>query len=978
MIVERGARSLRALASWLAVTAVAGAADVDFDRDVRPIFNAHCVACHGGVKKAGGVSFIARSDALAEADSGVAAIVPGDAAASELVRRVTSADEAERMPPPDHGRALTAVEVATLRAWIDGGAVWADHWSFVPPRDAAPPLVRGQGWETWGTTSLDAFIAARASAAGLLPAPPARAAGWLRRVSLDLVGLPPTVEEFDAFLADGGGATEAATVQRAKERVVDRLLASPHFGERWASVWLDLARYADTFGFEKDPTRSIWPWRDWVIRAFNADMPFDEFTIRQLAGDLLPDATTDDLLATAFHRNTQTNTEGGTDDEEYRMAAVIDRVNTTWTTWQATTFGCVQCHAHPYDPYPHDDFYRFLAYFDGTLDCDQNDEAPTLPVPEDPATREGVAELVRATAAERQAANAVGVGIATHTTDWAPLAVREVATTGGTLEAIGPSAFAAGGTLPVGVRYDLDVVLPAGTTAIRLVIDLDSGREEAAPPERGAVASFVEITIPGEVAAPPAATDAEGREDEKPPEPHRMKIAEVIADTLDGPSDPRDTLKPNSEGFGGYPGLVRPRWCVFVMEDPAAIPADGRVRISITQSAASNSGTQACTLRRFRLDTSADAAWCGLVADLDRRAAMQRLRDHEATLRKLAGPKVPVLREQPAEGRRTTHVFIRGNRLDCGAAVTPAIPVAVAPPATMPADRLGMARWLVGERNPLAARVLANRLWAEMFGTGLVETLEDFGSSGARPSHPELLDHLAVRLVREHDWSLKRFLRELALSAAYGQTAAAPADVVARDPRNRLLARGPRSRLTAEMVRDQALVWSGRLVPTLGGPPVFPPQPEGIWRSAYSGAKWETSTGPDRFRRSIYTFVKRTAGFPALLTFDAPSRDLCVARRFPTNTPLQPLATLNDPMMIELAAGLATRMAAAGPTLREQIAFGCRVVTLDAPPESMVAALERLHAEAVAAAARGPADTDLDPLTVVATALLNLDLALVR
>jgi hypothetical protein len=976
--MEGWPRALRGLGCWLAATAAVGAADVEFDRDVRPLLNAHCVACHGGVKKAGGVSFIARSEALVEADSGVAAIVPGDAAASELVRRVTAADEAERMPPPDHGRALTAREVATLRAWIDSGATWTEHWSFVPPRDVPPAPAAGARWANWGATSLDPFVAARADAAGLEPAAPAGAAEWLRRVSLDLVGLPPTVDEFDAFLADGGGAAEATTVQRAKERVVDRLLASPPFGERWASVWLDLARYADTFGFEKDPTRSIWPWRDWVIRAFNADLPFDEFTIRQLAGDLLPNPTTDDLLATAFQRNTQTNTEGGTDDEEYRMAAVLDRVNTTWTTWQATTFGCVQCHAHPYDPYPHDDYYRFLAYFDGTLDCDQNDETPTLTVPEDPAEREGMAMLVRTVAAERQAANAVGVGIATRTTDWAAVAVREVATTGGTLQEIGPGAVEAGGTLPVGVRYDLDVELPAGTTAIRLAIDLDSGRDEAAPPERGAVASFVEITVPGEVAVPPAVADREDADGEKPPEPRRLVIAEVIADTLDGPCDPRDTLRTNSEGFGGYPGLTRPRWCVFVLDDPAALPPDGRVRVSITQSAASNAGTQACTLRRFRLDASADAAWSRLAADPDRRAAAERLRDHEATLRKVAGPKVPVLREQPAEGRRTTHLFMRGNRLDCGAAVTPAIPAAVAPPAAMPADRLGMARWLVGGSNPLAARVLANRLWAEMFGIGLVETLEDFGSSGARPSHPELLDHLAVRLVRDHAWSIKRFLRELALSATYGQTAAAPADLVARDPRNRLLARGPRSRLTAEMVRDQALVWSGRLTPDLFGPPVFPPQPEGIWRSVYSGATWETSTGADRFRRSIYTFVKRTAGYPALLAFDAPSRDVCAARRFPTNTPLQPLATLNDPMMVELAAGLAARMAAAGATPREQIAFGCRVVTLESPPASMIAPLERLHAEAVATAARAPSEMDLDPLTVVATALLNLDMSLVR
>ena len=958
------------------------AGGVDFARDVRPLFTTHCTACHGGVKQAGGLSFIARDQALAEADSGSVAIVPGDPEGSELLRRVASTDEAERMPPPEHGRGLSADEIAVLRAWIASGAEWQAHWSFEPPRDPAPPVVPDPAWPQ---ASLDRFVAARLAAEGLAPSPSAGPAEWLRRVSLDLVGLPPTVAEYEAFLADGGDAADQAAVRRAREAVVDRLLASPHFGERWASVWLDLARYADTFGYEKDPTRTIWPWRDWVIKAFNADMPFDEFTVRQLAGDLLPDATTDDLLATAFHRNTQTNTEGGTDDEEFRMAAVIDRVNTTWTAWQATTFGCVQCHAHPYDPYQHDEFYRFLAYFDGTLDRDLEDEFPTLRVPADDPPRAQVAALLRTVADGRARIQAEEHAVAAAVADWTPLSIHTAATSGGTLAVVEPGRLEAGGTLPVGVRYDLDIELPAGTTAIRLAIDLESGAAAAAPPERGAVASHLSITHPPEPSPPPAAavaTPAEAApkadpspQSEPPPprEPEPLAIAAVVADVHDGPFDPQATLRPDAAGFGGYPVLDRPRWCVFVIDDPTAIPADGRVRLSITQSATSNQGTQACTLRRFRLATSADPRWAELVKDTGRRDSLKRLAAAEAALKKLEGPRVPVLREQAAAARRQSHVFTRGNRLDCGAAVAPGIPAAVAPPEQMPTDRLGMARWLVGESNPLAARVLANRLWAELFGHGIVETLEDFGSSGAAPSHPELLDHLAVRLVQEHDWSIKRFLREVVLSATYGQTAAAPPDLLARDPRNQLLARGPRSRLAAEMVRDQALVWSGRFNPVVFGPPVFPPQPEGIWKSVYSGATWQTSEGPDRYRRSIYTFVKRTAGYPALLAFDAPSRDLCSARRFPTNTPLQALATLNDPMMIELATGLAERMAAAGSTPREQIAFGCRELTLEPPPDAMVAALLALHD----AAETDTAD-ELAPLTVVATAILNLDAALVR
>jgi hypothetical protein len=943
---------------------------VDFDGAVRPILAAHCVACHGGVKKAGGISFLARESAVAAGDSGAAAIVPGDPDSSELVRRVTSGDEAERMPPPDHGRRLTPDEAATLRAWITEGAAWRSHWSFEPPRDPPVPTVPDAAWQR---VPLDAFVAARLATEGLSPTRPAAPAEWLRRVSLDLVGLPPSLDDHEAFVADGGGASDPAVAAAARERVVDRLLASPQFGERWASVWLDLARYADTFGFEKDPTRTIWPWRDWVIRAFNADMAFDQFTVRQLAGDLLPDATTDDLLATAFHRNTQTNTEGGTDDEEYRMAAVIDRVNTTWTAWQATTFGCVQCHAHPYDPYAHDDYYRFLAYFDGTLDCDLNDEFPTLALPADARKRDEVATLVSRLATLRGRQHERGLAVAAAVTDWRPLVVGEVATTGGTLEVVAPGRLEAGGTLPIGVRYDLDVELPPGTTAIRLAIDLDGGEAEAAPPQRGAVVSLVEITLP-----------RIAEEDEKR-ESARLEIADVVPDVIDGPYAPRASLDKNAEGFGGYPTLDRPRWCVFVLDDPAAVPADGRVRLSITQAAAANVGTQACPLRRFRLAISGDRRWTELVTGAAAGDARTELAEAEEAVAKAGGPTVPVMRDQRPEARRTTHVFTRGNRLEPAAAVTPAIPAAVGPPADMPGDRLGMARWLVGESNPLAARVLANRLWAELFGFGIVETLEDVGSSGARPSHPDLLDHLAVRLVREHRWSIKRFLREVSLSATYGQSAAVTPELMARDPRNRLLGRGPRSRLTAEMVRDQALAWSGRLSGRMFGPPVFPPQPDGIWKSVYSGATWKTSEGEDRYRRSIYTFVKRTAGYPAMLTFDAPSRDFCSARRFPTNTPLQPLAMLNDPMMLELAEGLAERMAAAGSTPREEIAFGCRLVTLKPPSDAMLDTLLTLHDAAGATSAEGPGAerpqgtaAGLGPLTVVATALLNLDMALVR
>ena len=379
--------ALALCASTAAATAAAPTAAADFNRDIRPLFAKHCTACHGGVKAAGKLSLVYRDKALAPAKSGEMPIIPGDPEKSEIIRRVTSKDSDEVMPRPDHGPRLSDKEIATLRQWIKEGAKWSEHWSFVPPMEPAKPVLKNKSWPK---TVADQFILAPIEAEGLKPSPEATPAEWLRRVSLDLTGLPPTPEDYDAFLKN-----RRKNAAAAKAHVVDRLLASPQFGERWASVWLDLARYSDTFGYEKDPHRDIWPWRDWVIRAFNADLPFDEFTIKQLAGDLLPNPTADDILATAFHRNTQNNTEGGTDDEEYRTVAVLDRVSTTWTAWNATTFGCVQCHSHPYDPYPHRDYYRFAAFFDNTEDCDQNDDYPRWIFPEEPSKRAEAARLQR-------------------------------------------------------------------------------------------------------------------------------------------------------------------------------------------------------------------------------------------------------------------------------------------------------------------------------------------------------------------------------------------------------------------------------------------------------------------------------------------------------------------------------------------------------------------------------------------------------
>lgn len=931
----------------------------EFNRDIRPLFAKHCTACHGGVKAAGKISFIYRDKALADGKSGERAIIPGDPEKSEVIRRVLSKDPDEVMPRPDHGPRLSDLEIATLRKWIKEGAKWSEHWSFVPPTEPARPALKNKSWQK---TVADQFILSRLEAEGLKPSPEAAPAEWLRRVSLDLIGLPPTPGEYDAFLKD-----RRKNAADAKARVVDRLLASPQFGERWASVWLDLARYSDTFGYEKDPHRDIWPWRDWVIRALNADMPFDEFTIKQLAGDLLPNPTADDLLATAFHRNTQNNTEGGTDDEEYRTVAVMDRVSTTWTAWNATTFGCVQCHSHPYDPFPHRDYYRFAAFFDNTEDCDQNDDYPRWIFPEDTSKRDEAVRLQRDLRRVREKLNTDALPLAAKVTDWKALVAKEAKASGGTLTIGANGRIDASGTLPISVKYTNVVPAISGMTALKIDILPESDNPKNAP-ERGQIFSklIASILVPGESNQP-------------------VKLKEVIVDYLAGPYDPRKIID-GGGGLGSYPVMTTPRWGVIVFEKPLETLEGAMMELVFEHGIAANSTVQGCPLKHYVLSWSKDTTLTDFANSSARSNSWAEWRGVSFALKKISGTSVPVMVERTKAAAHETRVFIRGNRLTRDEAVQPGIPDVVQPPKKDdPMNRLDMARWIVGDRNPLAARVLANRLWAELFGHGIVETLEDFGTSGAKPTHPELLDHLALRLRGELKWSVKKFLRELALSATYAQRSKATPSLLEMDAANHLHARGPRSRLTGEMVRDQALAVSGLLSTKQFGPPVYPPQPDGVWSTVYSGEKWNTSTNENRFRRGVYTYSRRTAGYPLFLTFDAPMRDFCTARRMPSNTPLQALSTLNDPAFIEMAQALAGRMEKDGGSTRQKIERGCRLLTLDKPPRAMVESLAKLHAGALAdyradknAAAKLGATPEQAALVLVANTLLNLDSSLTR
>ena len=934
--------------------------EVDFNRDVRPLLTKNCTTCHGGVKMAGEVSFLYREDVLGKGESGKPVVVPGDPGASEMIRRLLTSDPDDRMPPPDHHpKPLPKEDIETLTRWIEQGAEWGDHWAFEKPTEPGLPPVRNSDWPK---QKADHFILARLEAEGLEPSPEASLAEWLRRTSLDLTGLPPTP-------GDLASLEQAATTDReaAMEATVDRLLASPAFGERWASMWLDLARYADTTGFEKDPHRDIWPWRDWVIRSLNAGMPYDEFSTKQLAGDLLPDPGPDDFIATGFHRNTQNNTEGGTDDEEWRMEAVIDRVNTTWTAWNATTFSCVQCHAHPYEPIPHEDYYRFLAFFNNSEDVDINNDFPRTKVADNPDQQADVVRLERAIRSKRTDINRTAREVAKTLGDWQMLTATKTSAhpDTGQLAQNPQGEFISSGTNPTRSHFQIEAdAQPFSAMRIRILPESDDPKKWD---EQGAVIGRLVARL----------VDGEGQARE-------IAMREVVADFLAGQWDPNESLRGGGAGFGEYPMMKQPRTAWIVPAEPVVPGPDETLVLEIHHAASCNGDNQNTVLRRFTVELSTDPSLVDHVKGEPRAAAWKELEAIKAQYAAIKGRTIPTMQERDTDATRPTRLFIRGNRMTLDESMEPAIPVLFDGPEN-PTNRLDMAKWLVGTDNPLAGRVLANRLWAELFGIGIVETLEDFGSSGALPTHPELLDHLALRLRDHHQWHIKPFLKELALSAAYRQSHKAKPELITKDPRNQLVARGPRQRLTAEMVRDQALKVAGLLSSKQFGPPVYPPQPEGVWRTVYSGQKWATSEGEDRYRRGIYTYVRRTAGFPGFLTFDAPSRDLCSARRIATNTPLQALVTLNDPAHIEFAQAFAERIGKAAPDLTGQLIWAYRELTLDQPAPATLDTLIALHGQLVKELTATPEDsTKLAPtpeqaaMVMVANTLLNSDLALNR
>jgi mono/diheme cytochrome c family protein len=1028
----------------------AAAQPIDFVRDIQPIFEASCYKCHGATKSRGQLRLDSRAAAMRGGESG-AVIVAGDSERSLLVRRILGLDGDDRMPK--EGDPLTAAQVAAIRAWIDQGAAWpvnaadapaapdparAKHWAYISPVAVKPPDTRN----AWPRNPIDRFVLARLEKEGLTPSPDAPFETLVRRVSLDLIGLPPSIADLDAAIADAAANGRDA----AYERVVDRLLASPHYGERWARPWLDLARYADSHGYEKDRLRVMWKYRDWVIDALNDDMPFDRFTIEQIAGDMLPDATDRQRIASGFHRNTMLNQEGGIDVEEARWETLVDRVNTTSSVWLGSTLGCAQCHDHKYDPFSQRDYYRMLAFFEnveytiaGQSGGDRFASEPqlNLPTPEQESRRRSLQEDIdRETAALRAdspARTAAQIrweqSVAAAERAWTPLAIDRFESSGGSgHERLDDRSVVVTGANPPTNVYTLTAHAPvAGITAVRLEA-LPDERLPGGGPGRDRYGNFV---VNGFAVAL-------GDADTVPMSSVKVDDGGASLDSFKA-SPETPLLAPRGwviDATRDTPGRIR-RQAIFVAERPfGAIgsplriavmtvgtpigQALGRFRISVTTSPSPLRAADVSARLRPALLVARAQRTPQQARDLAAqfratspmfKAARERIDALQKSLRDLGIVTAMVMKEKATHDRPSTWVRRRGNFLDKVEQVYAAVPGVLHPlPGDVMPNRLGLARWLVDDRNPLTARVTVNRAWEQFFGRGLVETSEDFGSQGAAPSHPELLDWLAVTFV-DKGWRLKTLHRSIVMSATYRQSSAAPAALVERDPYNRLLARGPRFRVEAEMVRDIALAASGLLSAKIGGPSVFPPQPDGIWQNPYSSDRWVLSTGEDRYRRGLYTFIRRTAPYPAFTTFDSTSREACTVRRVRTNTPLQALTMLNDEAFFEAARALARRMltdvktdvgpnfssgthaADVGPNFSSGItaaraALGFRIVTSRLPKpqelDRLVAAyqahLEQFRREPDRAAkvidgkpAAGVDAAEQAAWTMVANALLNLD-----
>jgi len=952
---------------------------LDFNRDVRPILSDRCFACHGPdhEDRQAGLRLDTRDAAIAPLDSGLTAVVPGDPAKSEIIARITSTDPDVVMPPPRVNKPITAAEAEILNRWITEGAEYRGHWAFERVERPSVPEVKNAAWPK---TPIDRFILARLEQEGLTPNPEAERVTLARRLALDLTGLPPAPAAVDAFLAD--------TSPDAYEKYVDTLLANPHYGERMAIEWLDAARYADSSGYQTDSSRQNWPWRDWLIKAYNDNLPFDQFTIQQLAGDMLEQPTRDQIVATGFNRNHRLNGEGGIIAEEWRVETVIDRVETTGQTWMALSVGCARCHDHKYDPLSQKEFYSLFALFNNVPESGTNqgdthrnggnvDPVHLLPSPEQEQElgrlNKVVADAEAAVKAESANIDAlvakweesIRPSLAAPQEAWEAFEPLELRSTGGAgFRRSEDGTWFVEGKLPPKDTYEFETLVPADSLGgIRLELLPDTSLAQGGF-SRAGNGNVVVTKIEAEIEPPGDAKVI----------PVELMRAEASYEQQGWPAS--SVLKgEKGKGWaidGNDPEKRSPRQIAVFPAKPVTLPENARLVVRIRQEALDGH-----TIGRFRLAFSSDdpgllgvggskvppAVKDALAVDAASRSPGQKteiakfyranvdgpIRRAEAA-RDVAKksvesfrhslPSAMVMKEGPV---RDAFVLNRGEYDKRGEKVTAALPAFLPqlPEGTKP-DRLALAKWLVSRDHPLTSRVWVNRMWERFFGTGLSKTSENLGSQAEYPSHPELLDWLAAEFM-ENGWDMKRFVKLVVTSAVYRQNATVAPEKLAKDPANRLLARAPRIRLPGETVRDAALAASGLLVPTVGGPSVRPWMPDGVWdeTSKYGDLRgYKPDTGPGRYRRTMYTVWKRTAAPPTMMLFDAPNRETCIVKRSRTNTPLQALALLNETTFVEAAHGLAKRMLAeGGPTPAERIGHGFRLAIGRKPSDVELAAL---------------------------------------
>ena len=900
--------------------------EVDFSADVKPILNKHCISCHGGVKKTAGFSVLFESEALGETQSGKPAIIPGNSNKSEFIIRLKYTDPEMRMPykkPP-----LSKAEIKILTDWIDQGAKWGTHWAYLSVNEEAIPEVASQ-YKNQGFLSnpIDHFIAARMEEKKLLPNSPADKNIIARRVAFDITGLPPDEQLANSFISEG----------ISYEDYVDSLFVDSGFGEKWASWWLDLARYADTKGYETDRGRSIWKYRDWVIKSLNKDMAFNQFTLEQLAGDLLPDPSVKQLIATAFHRNSMNNDEGGTDDEEFRVAAVVDRVNTTFDVWQGTTMSCVQCHSHPFDPFKHTEYYNLMAFFNNTMDEDLIDESPNLK--------------------EYSKVDNIEVN---KVLNWiSEKGNKNIYSIYKNFLQFQEPKYPAHDFSIVDLENDLGTInglwLALRHRGVASLKNFDTNGYQNF--------YFMHDAKPG--------TKIYLRINSK----NSNLITEIDFKPDNNNESDNEIVKDNLNYFN--PRLKIKKVRIPKFEEPFELFIEAR----------NPSLFDAKEYKNLYDGDAINIIWVATLPDLPEKGTKQNqiiVKKFMNLLTKDVENKTPIMVENPDHMKRKTHVFDRGNWMVKNDEVQTGVPQTLNPwQEKWEKNRLGLAKWLVDEENPLTSRTLVNRIWYQIFGKGLVSTLEDMGTMSDPPSHPALMNWLSYDFMHSMNWSLKTLIKKIVMSSTYRQSSHTSNEKLAIDTDNIFYSRGPRLRLTAEEIRDQALSVSGLLSNKMFGPGVMPPQPDGVWEHRYLSNLWKTSEGEDRYRRGIYTYLKRTSPYPSMITFDAGSREVCLVNRSPTNTPLQALVTMNDPVFLEAAMHFAKSHS--NKETKAAISEMYQKATLRAVDDAKLDALVKLYEEAIKTfqddsdqlqdffGLKEDIDKNTASLAVVANAIMNLD-----